>query len=263
MSQENVELVRRWVEAFNRRELLLDDFDPDVEWVEDQRYPGAETFHGPAGVERSLKKWWDAWSEITMHLVEVIDLGDRVVVAGHTQARGHGSDVSVTAEFGGVYEFRRRKIVRVQVLGSRADALEAAGLSELSQENLDLLRRASEYVERTGEILPEAVHPDIVWDVTTFRGAIIPGTFVGVEEVNEWLAEWIEGFEDWSLDIEEVFDAGDQVVTIVRQRGKAKHGGPEVEMRFAQVWTFRDGLIARMEMYADRNEALEAAGLRE
>jgi hypothetical protein len=63
----------------------------------------------------------------------------------------------------------------------------------MSQENLDLLRRAFEYVERTGEILPEAVHPDIVLDNTTFRGAIIPGTFVGIEEVNEWLAEWNRG----------------------------------------------------------------------
>jgi ketosteroid isomerase-like protein len=34
-------------------------------------------------------------------------------------------------------------------------------------------------------------------------------------------------------------------------------------MRFAQVWTFRDGLIARMEMYLDRDEALAAAGLAE
>jgi ketosteroid isomerase-like protein len=34
-------------------------------------------------------------------------------------------------------------------------------------------------------------------------------------------------------------------------------------MRIAQVWTFRDGLATRMEMYADRGEALEAAGLRE
>src|SRR5215211_5440594 len=133
----------------------------------------------------------------------------------------------------------------------------------MSQENVELLRRTFEYVGRTGAVLREAVQPDFVWDVTTFRGAIMPGTFVGVDETNEWLAEWLEGFENWSFDIEEVFDAGDQVVTIARQRGKAKHGGPEVEMRFAVVWTFRDGLGARMEMYADRNEALEAAGLRE
>jgi ketosteroid isomerase-like protein len=133
----------------------------------------------------------------------------------------------------------------------------------MSQEIPDLLRRAFEYVEKTGEILGETVHPDFVWDTTTFRGAIRPGTYVGVDETNEWLADWLDSFEDWSLDIEEVFGAGDQVVTIVRQHGKAKHGGPEVEMRFAQVWTFRDGLGARMEMYADRDEALEAAGLQE
>jgi ketosteroid isomerase-like protein len=34
-------------------------------------------------------------------------------------------------------------------------------------------------------------------------------------------------------------------------------------MRFAQTWTFRDGLVARMQMYADRDEALQAAGLEE
>jgi hypothetical protein len=34
-------------------------------------------------------------------------------------------------------------------------------------------------------------------------------------------------------------------------------------MRFAQVWTFRDGVVARMEIYADRAEALAGAGLRE
>jgi ketosteroid isomerase-like protein len=53
------------------------------------------------------------------------------------------------------------------------------------------------------------------------------------------------------------------VVTIARQHGKAKHGGPEVEMQVAQLWRFRGGLAARMEMYADRDEALEGAGLSE
>jgi SnoaL-like domain len=86
---------------------------------------------------------------------------------------------------------------------------------------------------------------------------------VGVDEANEWIAEWLDSFEDWSLDIEEVVDAGDQVVTIARQHGKAKHGGPKVEMHVAQLWTFRDGLVSRMELYADRDDALEAAGLDE
>jgi ketosteroid isomerase-like protein len=132
MSQENVEIVRRGVASFNRRDIgaILSDFDRDAEWVEDQRYPGAETFRGPSGVERSIRKWWDAWGEITMDLDETRDLADRVVLAGRVQARGHDSDVTVEAPFGGVYEFRAGKVVRVQILGSLHEALEAVGLSE-------------------------------------------------------------------------------------------------------------------------------------
>jgi hypothetical protein len=44
-------------------------------------------------------------------------------------------------------------------------------------------------------------------------------------EAKDWLAEWAGAFEDWTLDIEEVFDAGDQIVTFVRQHAKARHGG--------------------------------------
>jgi ketosteroid isomerase-like protein len=133
----------------------------------------------------------------------------------------------------------------------------------MSQENVELLRRGFEHVERTGEFPPETAHPDFVWDTTTFRRGMRRQTCVGLDETNTWLAEWLEGFENWSIDVEEIVDAGDRVVTITRQRASAKHGGPEVEMRLAQAWTFRDGLVARMEMYADRDEALEAAGLSE
>ena len=106
----------------------------------------------------------------------------------------------------------------------------------MSQQNVDLLRRGFEHVERTGEFPPDTAHPNFVWETTTFRGGMQPRTCVGIDETNAWLAEWVEGFDNWSLEVEEVFDAGDQVVTIVRQRASAKHGGPEVEMRVAQVW---------------------------
>jgi ketosteroid isomerase-like protein len=133
----------------------------------------------------------------------------------------------------------------------------------MSQENIELLRRGFEHVEKTREFLPELAHPDFVWDTTTFRGGIQLATCVGVDETNQWLAEWVEGFATWSIEILEVVDAGDQVITVMNQRARAMHGGPEVEMLLTQVWTFRDGLIARMEMYADRAEGFRAAGLSE
>ena len=129
MSRENVEMARRAIEGVNRRELRLDWAHPDIEWIEDPRYPGAETFRGPEGVERSLRKWWDAW-DIEADPEEFIDLGEQVVVVGHNRFRGHGSDLTLAAEFATVFEFRDGKVARARVLGTRQEAFEAVGLRE-------------------------------------------------------------------------------------------------------------------------------------
>lgn len=133
----------------------------------------------------------------------------------------------------------------------------------MSRENVELLRRGFEHVQATKEILPELAHPDFVWDTTPFQGGMLVRTCVGVNETNRWLAEWTEGFDNWTLEIVEIIEAGDQVVVIADQRANAKHSGLEVEMRIVQVWTFRAGLVARMEMYPGRAEALRAVGLSE
>ena len=65
-----------------------------------------------------------------MEIEEVIDKDKRVVVAGRSRARGDGSNVTVAAKFGAVYDSRDGRMVRVQVLAGREEALEAAGLSE-------------------------------------------------------------------------------------------------------------------------------------
>ncbi len=132
----------------------------------------------------------------------------------------------------------------------------------MSQENVELLRRACEHAAKTGELPRDLCHPDLVWDTTTF-GGFNAERCIGVDEANRWLARWIGPFIDWSIEVEEAIEAGDKVVAVSRQRGTPGHGGPQVELRLAQVWTFRDGLIARMKMYPDRAEALEAAGLSE
>jgi ketosteroid isomerase-like protein len=132
MSQENVEVVRRLVEGFNRRDepFDLDLLHPEVEWIEDPRYPDAQTYRGPEGVERSVRKWWESWASQTMRVDGMVDTADLVVFWGVVEARGTDSEVSVSAAFGGVCEFRDGLVVRVHVLAGRDEALEAAGLSE-------------------------------------------------------------------------------------------------------------------------------------
>jgi ketosteroid isomerase-like protein len=70
------------------------------------------------------------WEELEMTAEEFIDGGDRVVVSGYFRGRGRGSGVEVDTRFYEVYTLRDGKIVRLDEFTGRADALEAAGLSE-------------------------------------------------------------------------------------------------------------------------------------
>jgi ketosteroid isomerase-like protein len=129
----------------------------------------------------------------------------------------------------------------------------------MSQENMEIIKRGYEHWTATGEI---RAHADFVWDVSNLRWPdqqIYPGG----EGAMQFLAEWADAWDDWELEVEDYVDAGERVVVIVNQRGRSKATGIPVDMRFAQVWTFRDGQAIRMQMYASPEEALEAVGLSE
>jgi ketosteroid isomerase-like protein len=132
----------------------------------------------------------------------------------------------------------------------------------MSQDNVETVRRGFEGFTATGELRPERFHPEFVWDMSTFRGWPEQQTYDGLEGAQKFLGDWLEAWDDWELEPEEYLDAGgDKVVVIMRQRGRAKATGVTIEMHFAQVWTFKDGLQVRMQMYASPAEAIEATGL--
>ena len=77
-----------------------------------------------------------------------------------------------------------------------------------------------------------------------------------------WL-EWLQPWQSYRTEIEDVIDAGDEVVVLTRDYGRRTGVTVEVSVVAAAVWTVRDGKIARAAFYPDRSEALEAAGLSE
>jgi ketosteroid isomerase-like protein len=131
----------------------------------------------------------------------------------------------------------------------------------MSQQNVEIIRRGYERFIASGQLPEEIMDPEFVWDMSTFRGWPERQTYEGVEGAREFMSDWLEAWEDWKLALEELHDAGDRVVAIVSQRGRSKATGLPVDMRFAQVWTLRDGKQIRMEMYADPGEALRATGV--
>ncbi len=129
----------------------------------------------------------------------------------------------------------------------------------MSEENVEVIRRGYGHYLATGEV---RAHPDLVWDVSRL-GWPDQQLYSGVEGAMQFNAEWADAWEDWELEVEDYLDAGERVVVIIKQRGRAKATGIPVDMRFAQVWTLRNGQAIRMQMYASVDEALEAVGLAE
>ncbi len=129
MSQENVEVVRRFYEAISRRDHAgaLACLAPDVIYGVLQEGPA----NGPDAVKAMWDRWESEWEEGgTTVPEEFIGAGDRIVVAVHETGRARGSGIEVDARVFNVFTFRDGKVVRKVELTKRSDALEAAGLSE-------------------------------------------------------------------------------------------------------------------------------------
>ena len=128
----------------------------------------------------------------------------------------------------------------------------------MSRENVEAVRRGHAAWER-GD-LEEAL---AVFDEAVVVHPIIGPTWHGREGLVGMAADWTEGLDDWTMAAEEFIDAGDHVVVRVHQTGKGEASGVPITSEYWFVYTIDDGKAVRLDLYADRAEALEAAGLRE
>jgi ketosteroid isomerase-like protein len=139
MSQENVEIVRRVFEAVARgdTEAVLSLYDPDVEW-DGSRHTWSTVmgdthaaWHGHEGLRKWSREYYAMWEALDDEVEELIEAGDRVVSVVTTRARGRASGAEVEWKHNaGVWTVQKGRIVRVVWFPTRAEALEAAGLSE-------------------------------------------------------------------------------------------------------------------------------------
>ena len=134
MSQENVEKVSRAYSAWNRRDFdnAIADADPDIEWtmIGATRFPGTEgTYHGHDGVREFWRVFIEPWEEFRIEIEDTQETGDLVVAHVRFYA-GAREGLELEALFVHLLDFRKGNIVRFRSFDDRAEALEAAGLSE-------------------------------------------------------------------------------------------------------------------------------------
>jgi ketosteroid isomerase-like protein len=134
MSQENVELGLRALDAFDRRDVdaFVALLSPDVVWEENPELPGLrEVYRGRAEVREWMVAVLEVFEDLQVEVAEITELGDdRVFSETVLAARGKGSGVPVELRFWMVLWFAESKITRRQVSWTRDEALEAAGLRE-------------------------------------------------------------------------------------------------------------------------------------
>ncbi len=136
MSQENVEVVQRAVEAWNADDLdaFLAEFHADLEWhpsIEPGLEGTAIIYRGHDGARKAWREYrGEAWERLTSRPQEVRDLGESVLLLGRIEFTARTTGIEFSQEIGELFEFRGGKIVRARDFLTHADALEAAGLSE-------------------------------------------------------------------------------------------------------------------------------------
>lgn len=138
----------------------------------------------------------------------------------------------------------------------------------MSQEDIESLRaflrtwgeaRHMEEVAR-GEGDMSLLDPDF-----TFESPVLPDqageTYHGHDGLVRATIGWIEAYEWLQVELEQILDAGERIVSIHRVRAKARHTGIEFDTDVAYVWTFQDGKVIHCLACPNRKRALQAAGL--
>ena len=127
---ENVELLKRGYEAFNRGDLdaVFELLDPEIEWVNDERVPFAGTYRGHDELRALLRDQQEVFDQLTMEPYEFFETGDHVVVFVRVRARGEASGAALEITIGHLWTISNGKGVRWQGFPEREKALEAAGL---------------------------------------------------------------------------------------------------------------------------------------
>ena len=135
----------------------------------------------------------------------------------------------------------------------------------MSEENVEIVRRALDFLSRSDRASIEPLlHPDVEWrtvlgpllgvDAVSGRDSALP---LGFEEIPD-------AVEDFHVQVEELRDLGEGgVLLVARYLGKGKGSGIEIDEQISCIYRLRDGMILSVRDYRSRQEALEAAGLRE
>jgi ketosteroid isomerase-like protein len=136
MSQENLDTIREMFALLNESgaRAATDAFGhllaPDFGLQEAADLPDPAVYTGREAFIENIAKLEDSFEELRLEPLEVVDLDDRVVVLVSMSGRGRESGAPVEATFAQLWTLRAGKAVSLRDYATKAEALEAVGLTE-------------------------------------------------------------------------------------------------------------------------------------
>ena len=134
----------------------------------------------------------------------------------------------------------------------------------MAQENVEVVRRIYDAVTRRDIAMPfELYAEDIIWDLSSWRPAELDPkrVYTGHEGVREAWRDRLSAWSEVDYEIEELTEVGDRVLAVIRERDIGRSSGVPIEATHAAIWTLADGKVTRLQVFDDRQRALEVVGL--
>jgi SnoaL-like domain len=135
----------------------------------------------------------------------------------------------------------------------------------MSQENVERLRAAFDDFFAGKSIGTDLLDPSVEWDASELA-LVVPdfsAVYRGIDGVRQFWREWLAGWKTVEADYELV-DAGSSVVALLDQRMQGRSTGIEVPYgQYAQVYTFKNGLVIHWKAYLRQSDAFKVVGLAE
>jgi ketosteroid isomerase-like protein len=131
----------------------------------------------------------------------------------------------------------------------------------MTVDNVEVVRRAHQALNG-GDMDALVVVCDVDFRLDMSDRVFNPAVYEGHDGIRRFYSEVRDVWASYVWEPEELMEAGDSVVALLRSGGRGRGSGVEVERRTAMVWTVREGRATAVRFFRDRNEALEAMGLR-
>lgn len=135
----------------------------------------------------------------------------------------------------------------------------------MSKENVEALRQGLQLwvqSDYSADVFgTEFFDPQLEWDISANPLPDWPNTGSGRDRFQRHLASYVSGWKEYRAEVQELIDAGEEVVAVVRETVAVGDSDSILERDLHLVFTIRDGVVVRVRVYSTKDQALEAAGL--